>query len=130
MMRTFLPTQFVTFHVYRPSSQRSPMGRVMWGQWDTLGSRRGILAQASTAEKERWRQLTHPVSHKVIFQGAFDFELCVGDILQGSGVELVLSAIPYNIGGFGDWFILYCHQRLDLNMEDLYGTTTHNHGTQ
>lgn len=114
MMSPFLPTQFVSFTLLRPTTARSPYGRIMWGEVEEVGAFRGILAQASNDEKERWRQLTHPVSHKVIQRGVAGCEVRVGDHLQGNGLELMISALPYNVGGLGHWTIYYCHLRSDL----------------
>lgn len=105
---------FVEIEVWRGQKEMSPRGRILQGQGQLLGTFLGILAQAQSDEKERWRQLTHPISHKIIQRGMPDFPLEVGDVFQCGETELILSAVPYNVAGLGHWVIYYCQERRDL----------------
>ena len=62
-----------TFAVYRDGEHRTASGRVLSNDVETIGEIRAILAAAKPEEILRWRQLEHPVTHKIIQQGTAVF---------------------------------------------------------
>lgn len=104
----------VLFSVYRGGSQITLSGRVLQGEAEFLGEMQGILARSRGTEKERWRQLSHPISHLIIVRGVPNIHLRVGDVLRHQGRDFILNAIPYDVGGLGHWTELYCDERRDL----------------
>lgn len=107
------------FEVWRTSSVTTDMGRVLQNSPKKVGELRGTLAVATSSEKERWGQLSHPVSHKVILRGVPEISLLVGDILRwescGAMRELILNKIPYDVGGLGHYILIYGDERRDLS---------------
>lgn len=70
-----------TFDAYRDGDHRTASGRITANGRERLGEIRAVLAAAKPEEIERWRQLEHPVSHKIIQQGVPPFEIAPGDSL-------------------------------------------------
>lgn len=112
-MMLFVGQEILNFTVYRSESVQTTGGRVLQNVSVEVGHFRGVLGSASSSEKERRKQLAHPVDHKVIVKGKCP-DLQVGDFLQVGGKKLILSAIPYDVGGLGHYVILYCSERRDL----------------
>lgn len=116
----FLPmgSAITSFSVLRSSSVTTEMGRVLQNVSEEIGKISGVLAVASTTEKERWGQLSYPVTHKVIVTGVPPFSLEVGDVLRwgsGSGTrEMILNGIPYDVGNLGHYLLVYGNERRDL----------------
>lgn len=111
----FLPHKMTkVFLVYRSASITTTGGRAMRNAKEEVGSFHGILAQASATEKERWKQVAHPVDHKVIVKGTAP-DVRVGDVISTAGREMIVSAIPYDVGGIAHYTIIYCKERNDLN---------------
>lgn len=112
----YLPGQELKkFEVSRAEKVRTQSGRAMQGEETVVGEFFAILAQAKPEEKERWRQLAHPVTHKIIQRGKPDFEVRPGDTLRQGHRKFYVSAIPYDVGGLGHWSIYYCEERSDLH---------------
>lgn len=105
---------FEWVQVFRGTKERSGKGRMTQGEGILVGEFRGILAQAVASEKERWRQLTHPVTHKIIQKNLPDFTVEVGDVFSTGTQEFIVSAVPYNVANLGQWVIYYCQERRDL----------------
>lgn len=107
------------FQVFRAVAVTTEMGRVLHNVSEEIGKISGVLAEASSYEKERWRQLSYPVSHKVILSGHPSFLLEVGDVLRwesGTGTrEMILNGIPYDVGNLGHYLIIYGNERRDLS---------------
>lgn len=99
---------------YRYTSTTTQSGRVVKGDSVELGGIKGILASANALEKERWKQLSHPVSHKIIQKGIPDFELKAGDFFVYGVKKYHISAVPDNVGGLNHFTIYYCEERSDL----------------
>ena len=78
------------FDVFRDGEHKTASGRVTSNDRERLGTIKAILAAARPEEKERWRQLEHPVSHKLIQQGVPPFEVRPG-IPSCAGVGGILS---------------------------------------
>lgn len=79
---------------------------------ETGGQVRGILAEAKPEEKERWRQLQHPITHSIVQRGtpkaAAEDRLVFGDrIFYIQGVD--------EPGALGLWTIYYAEERFDGN---------------
>ena len=91
------------FDVYRNGTRRTDSGRVISNGAERLGTIRAVLAAAKPEEIERWRQLEHPVTHKIIQQGIAPF-----------GMRYIVQTAPYNPGGLNHWTIYYCEERSDV----------------
>jgi len=118
------------FTVYRPDRHETELGRVLRNSDTKIGNVMAILAAASTQEKERWRQLEHPITHKIIMQHTAPFEILPGDVFvydpqpkpnsQVKGAEqrprrFYNQSSPYDIGDIGHWTIFYCEERSDIS---------------
>lgn len=110
------------FDVFRAASAKTASGRVLRnadnGTLDAMqgkiGTVRAILAAAKPEEKERWRQLQHPVTHKIIQQGVPAFEIVPGDYFERGNKKYYVQTAPYNVGDINHWTIYYCDERSDL----------------
>jgi len=105
--------------VLRPVTRKTENGRAgLINRFENVGCLRGILAAAKPEEIERWRQLNHPISHKVITQGSPDFEIRPGfcfALRQVSGHRYFYNQTqPYNVGDLDHWIIFYCEERFDV----------------
>lgn len=103
------------FSVYRRSMVKNATGRVELGEALYLGDISGIFGKSSCSELERWKQLSHPVSHVILLPGVPEFSLEVGDILRLGERDFFLNAVPCDIGDLGHWTQLYCEERGDLS---------------
>lgn len=101
------------FDVLKPDMRSTANGRAVNNGYNVVGKIKGILAEAKPAETERWRQLGHPVTHKVIQQGAFA-DIKAGDVLELDGRRFYLQAQPHDPGGLNRWTIYYCEERSDV----------------
>lgn len=111
---SFLPGQELrTFEVYRNGERRTPGGRIVMNGAEKLGEIRAVLAAAKPSEIERWRQLEHPVTHKIIQQGGAPFEIRPGDSITHGSRRYIVQTAPYNPGGINHWTIYYCDERSD-----------------
>lgn len=109
------------FKVYRKKTMRSNGGRVLQQGMEELCQFVGILGQGNSFQRERWDQLTHPVTHRIFVEGhQLSVSLLVGDVLEfydqwtGKNREILLSGVPYDVAGLGTWVILYGQERRDL----------------
>lgn len=102
------------FAVYRDTDTRTTSGRITSGGRELLGLVRAVLAAAKPEEIERWRQLEHPVTHKIIQQGAAQFTIRSGDSLMCGESRYIVQTAPYNPGGLNHWTIYYCEERSDV----------------
>jgi len=118
------------FTVYRPERHETDWGRILRDDEKKVGNITAILAAASSAEKERWRQLEHPITHKITLQYTTAFEILPGDVFvydpqpkpgtQVKGLEqrqrrFYNQAMPYDVGDIGHWTIFYCEERSDIS---------------
>ena len=103
------------FTVYRDGEHKTASGRViMSDEPEKIGEIKAILAAAKPEEIERWRQLEHPVTHKIIQQGVAPFEIRPGDSITHGDRQYIVQAAPYNPGGINHWTIYYCDERSDV----------------
>lgn len=102
------------FDVYRNGTRRTDSGRVISNGAERLGAIRAVLAAAKPEEIERWRQLEHPVTHKIIQQGTPPFEIRPGDSFTRGDRRYIVQTAPYNVGDLGHWTIYYCDERSDV----------------
>ena len=98
------------FTVEKKDRTVSSRGRAKSGYSDDGGTIRGILAEAKPQEKERWRQLQHPISHTIVQRGkpkaVPEDRLIFGDrIFFVQGVD--------EPGALGLWTIYYVEERFD-----------------
>jgi len=101
------------FDVFRDADHRTASGRITSNGVERLGSIRAILAAAKPDEIERWRQLEHPVTHKIIQKGAAPFEIKAGDSLVRGEKRYIVQTAPYDPGDLHHWTIYYCEERSD-----------------
>lgn len=101
------------FTVLTPDTRTTANGREIGNGYKEIGKIKGILAEAKPAEIERWRQLQHPITHKIIQQGVFGGKIKAGDVLELNGRRFYLQAQPHNPGGIDRWTIYYCDERSD-----------------
>ncbi len=112
-MMFFHGQELKCFRLCRVGAVISSQGRVLQNQMEEVGHISGVLAVAKSEEISRWRQLTHPVSHKVIVKGSLP-DIRVGDVLKLGSRELIITMVPYDVGGLGHYNILYCTERSDV----------------
>ena len=63
-----------TFDVYRDGDHKTAGGRIVSNGRERLGEIKAVLAAAKPEEIQRWRQLEHPISHKIIQQPPITLE--------------------------------------------------------
>ncbi len=102
------------FTVSRADTRETENGRVINSSYTPVCVIKGILAAAKPEEKERWRQLQHPITHKIIQQGISAVKIKAGYVLECEGRKFYVRAEPYNIGGLNYWTIYYCEERSDV----------------
>ncbi len=98
----------------RPETRETNRAQVVVAGYDDQGSVRAILAQAKPEEIERWKQLGHPITHKIIMQRRPTFEIRAGDIFERAGQRFYVQAQPHDVGDLGHWTIFYCDERSDV----------------
>ena len=106
------------FDVWKIETRGTDIGREgLINDYVKLGTLRAILAQARPEEIQRWRQLGHPVSHKVIMQHIPPFAVNAGYVFEqkSSGQRFYVSTLPYEPGGIGHWTIFYLNDRRDVS---------------
>lgn len=104
------------FVVLKPERRDTESGRAgLTNQFVAIGKVRAILAQAKPDEIQRWRQLNHPITHKIIMQRLPDFPIMPGYIFEWNGRRFYHTEIPYNVGDIGHWSIFYCNERADAS---------------
>jgi hypothetical protein len=100
--------------VLRPETRGTDNGREgLTNQYVEVGTIRAIFAQARPEEIERWRQLDHTVTHKIIMQRKPPFDIRPGDIFEHGGRRFYHSMTPDNVGDLDHWTIFYCSERDD-----------------
>ena len=103
------------FVVLRPETRSTEIGRKgLTNDFKEVGKVRAILAQATPDEIQRWRQLQHPVTHKIIMQRSPAFEIKPGDCFERDKRRFYHQKIPYNVGDVSHWCIFYCNERSDV----------------
>lgn len=102
------------FTVLRPDGRETENGRELINGYETVGTLQAILAQARPEERERWRQVNHPITHKLIMQHKPTFEVKPGDIFERDGRRFYHQTLPYDSGDLGHWTVFYCDERIDV----------------
>jgi len=102
------------FTVLRPEIRETENGRIINNSYIPACEIKAILAAAKPEEKERWRQLQYPITHKIIQQGISPVKIKAGYIFECEGRKFHIRAEPYNIGGLNYWTIYYCEERGDI----------------
>ena len=102
------------FTVFRDGEYTTASGRVIANGREQIGTIWAVLAVARPEETERWRQLEHPVSHKIIQQGTPPFAIQPGDVFIQNNRRYLVQTAPYQIGGLSHWTIYYCNERRDV----------------
>jgi hypothetical protein len=103
------------FTVTRTGTRETPNGRELSdGTAIERGEIQAVLAQASPREIEQWRQLQHPITHKIIEQGVSGFDILPGDAFHLGNRSFVNQSMPYNVGDIDHWTIYYCQERKDV----------------
>lgn len=104
------------FTVENRQSRISNAGRKEYEYEDNGQRFAGILAQAKTAEIERWKQLQHPITHTIIQEG--------GDEIAHIGDRLVYKGRYFYIQGYDDiaslglYRLYYVEERGDMRGPD------------
>ena len=113
-MINHLPGQELrVFEIYRSGQHITAGGRVTANSETKLGEIKAILAAARPDEVNRWKQLEHPVSHKIIQQGVAPFQIKPGDYFVRGEKRYINRTDPYNPGDINHWTIYYCDERSD-----------------
>jgi len=113
MMR--LGQELREFIVLHPETRGTENGREgLTNLFKPVGTVRAILAQARPEETQRWRQLNHPVTHKIIMQHKPPFDIRPGDVFERDGRYFYHQMTPYDVGDIGHWTIFYCDERSDV----------------
>ena len=103
------------FTVSRPATRGTDNGREgLTNLTVPVGKIRAILAQAKPEEILRWKQINHPITHKIIMQRKPPFDVAPGDMFETAGRKFYNQALPYNVGDLGHWMIFYCDERPDI----------------
>jgi hypothetical protein len=105
------------FDIYKPETRGTDNGRAgLVNQYTKLGSIDAVLAAAKPEEVQRWKQLNHPVSHKIIMQKNPPYEVKPGYVfkLTDTGQQFFVETLAYDPGGIGHWTIFYCTDRRDV----------------
>ena len=102
------------FDVYRNDDMITASGRPVNNGFTKIGEVKAILAAAKPEERERWRQLEHPVTHKIIQKGVAPFEIKPGDSFIRGNKRYIVQTAPYNPGDINHWTIYYCDERSDI----------------
>ena len=103
------------FTVSRPRPRETENARAgLTDGFEYVGTIRGVLAQAKPEEIQRWRQLNHPITHKIIMQRTPPFDVKPGYIFERAGRRFYNQAIPYDVGDIGHFTIFYCDERADI----------------
>jgi hypothetical protein len=88
--------------------------RPLSNSFEAVGKIEAILAQANSKERERWNQLGHPITHKIIQQFTSELDIRSGDIFERAGRRFYNAGMPYNPGDLGNWTIYYCEEGSDV----------------
>jgi len=111
----FIPGQELReFTVLRPEARETDNGRILNNIYTPIGTIKAVLAAANPTEKERWRQLQHPITHKIISRRIAAFEINPGDVFEYGERRFYIQTKPYNVGDLGSWMIFYCEERSDV----------------
>ena len=116
---TLLPGQELReFEVSEMETQGTERGREgLAGGYRKIGEIRAVLARARAEEVQRWRQLNHPITHRLIMRGAPPFEILSGYRLHQKDTEqdFYVTNLPYDPGGLGHFTIIYLNDRRDVS---------------
>lgn len=69
------------FLILRSRPVVTKSGRVLQEDLEEIGEVKGVLASARSYERERWKQLAHPVTHKIVVRKVRP-DLRAGDVLR------------------------------------------------
>lgn len=104
---------FKDFSIEKKGATLSTRGRARSEYDGETGERiRGVLAEAKPVEKERWRQLQHPISHIITQKGQPQAEAEDRLIL---GERMFFIQGVDEPGALGLWTIYYVEERFDGN---------------
>jgi len=105
--------QLKTFTLYKKGTNVSARGRVTYAaEQEPIGTFRATIAQASPKEQERWGQMGHPVTHKIVARG-------VSPVLAGAAAEMIVEhdgrfwAVEgvHDPSGLHFFYTLFCNER-------------------
>lgn len=101
---------FKSFLIERKKDESvSSRGRVTSG-FEKVGTISAVLSETKTNEIERFRQLSHPVTHTIVQSGSPKAQ--VGDRLIFENRIFIIQGVD-NPGSLGLWTIYYAEERKD-----------------
>jgi len=104
---------FKDFNIERKGTTISTRGRAKSGYDSQQGEQlKGVLADAKPEEKERWRQLQHPISHTIVQEGKPKAD--PEDCLTLGERTFFIQGVD-NPGSLDIWTIYYVEERFDGN---------------
>ena len=112
--------QLRKFTIYRKDAKKDAKGRVSY-KTDRVpvGEFWGTITQASQTEREQWKQMGHPITHRVVVRGPIDcqaedyIELAVGGLEKARVWSVQSKHDPMEISYF---HTLYCEERNGVGM--------------
>lgn len=105
--------QLKTFTLYKKQTNVSLRGRVTYSAEDRpIGEFRGTIARASPKEQERWGQMGHPVTHKIVARGVYPaLREAEAEMLVGAGDRFWMVEGVHDPSGLHFFTALFCNER-------------------
>lgn len=108
---------FKAFRVLKKVSGTTKTGRPRTGYEAEEGEFYGIISQASTTEKEQWKQSGHPITHTIVQRGNTDhaIETDVLELVEPCGMtRRFLVQSVQDPGELGHFLVYKVEERNDL----------------
>ncbi len=102
---------FKDFRVEKKEIAINFRGRPKGGYEESGDFLKAVLAKASPEEKERWKQMQHPISHTVVQKGSPKANP-EDRLILGNRVFLIQGLDE--LGSLGLWTIYYVEERFDV----------------
>lgn len=102
---------FRMFAIEEAAATINEMGRTITAYEDTGKKLCGVLADAQTSEKLRWKQLQHPITHTIVQRN--------GNAMAKTGDRLLLDDRTFyvqgvdNVSTLGLFILYYVEERSD-----------------
>lgn len=102
---------FKDFRVEKKEIAINSRGRPKGGYEESGDFLKAVLAKASPEEKERWKQMQHPISHTVVQKGSPKANP-EDRLILGNRIFLIQGLDE--LGSLGLWTIYYVEERFDV----------------